>query len=503
MGDHLARLVLLAIPLGGCSLIFSPSRLPDVVDAPPDAPPFDCSMLTLQRVYPAELLEGQGDGGGRPAVLVIEGANIASNAKLEIMPHAGETNTPLLAFDLATVAIDSWGLRLAVPVKLSVDANINAAKSIRLDVKVTQPCEATGGATFTLDKLDGDLPALSLRGLDELSGAASLPTAMPHLYSRVAVTSLAAADRTDPLIVRSTSSFQITGPGPYSFSGADEITSGPGGNPGGAGGIGATGAPGSPGGGPGGGLKSGGGGGFAIKGNDGTVTNTGGRQSGDASLTSWGSANRSSGGAGGDGAILNLEGGRGGGGGGVVELTAAGTLMIAGKIQVNGGKGTTMNSSSGGGGSGGAVLLRAGGSISVGSVEALGGNSPQADPQGNGALGRVRFDSPDASAAITSSPTVGYRGPMFASTTELIVREAQPRITLVGQPSALIKYVIESREGVTRGPIELTLPGAGQTTVQLGMPLFEGYNRLCALVTGVIDRHDEAENCITLAYLHQ
>jgi hypothetical protein len=502
MGERLAKLLLLTIPLGGCSLIYGPDRLPAVNDAPPDSPaPVDCTLLKLDRVFPPVLFEGQGDDGGRSAVLLIEGTNIAPNATVEIVPHAGETNVPLLALDRASLAVDSWGLRMAVPVKLHVDANIGAAKSIRLDVRVSQPCEATGSMTmFSLEALEEDAPVLKLQGLDELTGTANLPTASPHLFSRVDVATINAMDVAKPLIVRSTSSIKITGAGPHDFNAAGG-TPGPGGGPGGAGGA-ALGGPGGPGGGTGGGKTAGGGGGFATRGMDGTKVNTGGDLAGEASLAGWDRPNRGCGGAGGDGAGLG-GGSVGGGGGGVLELTAAGDLTITGTIEAKGANGLGSGDTAGGGGSGGAILLRAGGSnISVENVVATGGTGPKTGAAGDGAPGRVRFDSPSKTATFTATPAIGYRGPMFVAA-PMVVREEQPRLTIVGPPGELIKYTIENAEGATLGPIEINMPPTGETSISLAMPLFEGYNRLCALVTGVTSRRDEAENCVTLAYLFQ
>jgi hypothetical protein len=509
MAPHVARLLLLTTTLGGCSLIYSSNRLPDVVDAPVDTPEKPvCDSLKIERVFPTELLEGQGDEGGRSAVLLIQGRNICAGAVVSITPHAGETSSPLIALDAAQLALDDWGLRIAVPVKLKVDANISAGKSVRLDVSVTQPADPTapGGAkvTSSLEKLegDGDPPVLMLKGLDELSGAASLPTDTAHVYSHVNVTSISAMDRTGPLIIRSTASIAITGPGPYLFN-ATATTPGPGGFAGGAGGQALlTPEDGKMGGGAGGGRPNGGGAGFATMGGAGEGGNSPGPVAGEPSITTLEYPNRGSGGAGGQGSNVLGPGGNGGHGGGSIELTAGGNLTVAGTIEANGSDGTRVsNGKAGGGGSGGLVLLRTGGTFSVGGIQAIGGNPGAGGTGGIGSVGRVRVDSPRKIATIPSDPIVGYHGPMLAPTTELVVREPQPRVTFVGEPNAIISYTIEDGEGTTRGPVQLTLSGTGESTIPLGMELFEGYNRLCALVTGVSMRRPEAENCITLAYL--
>src|SRR5258705_560618 len=79
--------------LAGCSLIYNPNNLPGVpseagisIDAPPDAPPdaeivldADPTMLVLNTIAPSSIDEGQGDGGSRPALIVIGGHPIIGN----------------------------------------------------------------------------------------------------------------------------------------------------------------------------------------------------------------------------------------------------------------------------------------------------------------------------------------------------------------------------------------------------------------------------------------
>ncbi len=500
------------MPLGGCSLIYSSDRLPAVNDAPPaDVEPM---KLTLERVSPVVLLEGQGDGGSRPAMLVIYGTNIAAGATVKITAHQGELNNPSLIIDDATAVVDAYGQSIAVPIKLNVDANIGprapaTSPSIRLDVTVTQPAPFTDIRATLGDDED---PVLTLQGLPELT---ETPTAMmldDPLYSKIDATDIPTANRTAPLILRSTSSITIRGTGSLALNALGQ-NPGPGGARGGNGGQpGLTGSPGAQGDGAGGGRPNGGGAGFAQMGDPGN--GAAGPTAGDASLTTLDSPNRGSGGAGGKGqdAVLGgNRGGAGGGGGGTLELTAGGDLTIMAAIEANGGKGGEGNgggnagATAGGGGSGGVVLLRAGRTLAVAAPGVTATGGPRGDGNGSagkGSDGRIRIDAPDPMVTIMSSPRVEYRGPMFDPMTPMVVREEKPRLSLVGQGSALIKYTIESEEGTTLGPIEITLGSNGKTTVPLGMPLFRGLNRLCALVTGVTERRDEAENCITLAYLY-
>jgi hypothetical protein len=503
MGQHLAKLVLLSMPLGGCSLIYSSDRLPALNDAPPaDVNP---PGLTIERVSPAVLLEGQGDGGSRPAVLVVHGTNIAAGATVMVTTHPGEMNNASVMVDNAAAVVDAYGQSIAVPITLYVDKNIGPSQSIRLDVTVIQaPPNAEIRATLG----DDEDPALTLQGLPELEG--TLAAMIEPLYSKIDVTAIPTAGLTGPLILRSTSSIKIAGSGPLALN-ADGQDPGPGGFRGGEGGPGGVLGPGGEGKeglGPGGGRPSGGGAGFARPGDAGTGAQ--GPVAGEPALTTLttpDSRNRGSGGAGGrGGGLLGGPGGTGGGGGGALELTAGGDLTVEVSIEAKGAAGTggTNGGTPGGGGSGGVVLLRTGGTLTLAApgVTATGGPKGGAANAGDGSEGRIRIDAPDPAVMIMSAPGVGYRGPRFDLMTPMIVREEKPRLTFVGQPGALIKYTIEDGESTTLGPIEIMMPAAGKTTVPLAMPLFRGFNRLCALVTGVTERREEAENCITLAYLY-
>jgi hypothetical protein len=505
MGQHMAKLILLALPatasLGACSLIYSPSNLPDLVDAPTDAPPEVVrENLKLERVSPTVLLEGQGANGGRPAILVIHGSDIAPDATVSLKAHEGEVNSPSYTIDNVKAVVSGDHTIIAVPITLNVDANIGEAppatgRMIRLDVTVTQP---GAPAPVTLSEVEGG-PALTLQGLDELSGTPVLATDIEHVYSRVSVTSVSAAPSSmAPLIIRSTSSIEITGTGTLSLNAVGD-TAGPGGFAGGRGGEGALGAAGKAGQGPGAGQPNGGGAGFSTAGGMGAGGSAGGLPVGDAALTTLAIPNRGSGGAGGAGGILSIEGGRGGGGGGSIELTAAGDLTVAGTIEAKGSGGTTANGTTGGGGSGGVILLRAGGTLDVQSVDVSGG--PGGNNAGAGAAGRIRVDSPSGTLPTMSTPAVGYRGPMLVTSTPMTVNKPTPNVRVAGQASSTFKYTIEDGMGRTLGPFENTIGATGELSFDLAMPLSRGFNRICTLVTGVTIRREEAENCITLAYV--
>src|SRR6266545_6420757 len=103
MGQLLATGVL-AAALAGCSLIYNPNGLPQPGDAPADAELIidaDPTMLVLSDVAPATINEGQGDGGGRAAVVVIRGENIAPDAMVTITSQANNTHFTVGTTELA------------------------------------------------------------------------------------------------------------------------------------------------------------------------------------------------------------------------------------------------------------------------------------------------------------------------------------------------------------------------------------------------------------------
>jgi hypothetical protein len=105
-----------------------------------------------------------------------------------------------------------------------------------------------------------------------------------------------------------------------------------------------------------------------------------------------------------------VPGAGGGGGGGALQITAHGSMAIAGRILVNGGKGgDSGEAGAGGGGSGGAILLQASGAIEVGceNLEAQGGArgqtfgaNPSGPDAGNGSPGRIRIEAGRGGAPI-------------------------------------------------------------------------------------------------------
>jgi hypothetical protein len=287
MGQHLAKLVLLSMPLGGCSLLYDPDRLPAAADAmilPPDI--FPCQM-EVSDLAPVTIVEGMGDGGSRPAVLVISGKNlIAQGSSVMITPAAGSTRPLRITTDDAKIEIGAHGEQLLLPITLPVDPDLTANEMIDLDVKVEQDCPDGRVSGMIAGKL-------KLRGLAELTSAADPLVGGLREYSQINVETgtlvFATPTPTTPIILRSTSSVKIANTISLNAGrGTDVKLAGPAGGNGGTGGNGLGGV-GTPGAGPLPGLSSGAPGGFS---------------SSDPGLNTLNNPNRSSGGAGGDGALL-------------------------------------------------------------------------------------------------------------------------------------------------------------------------------------------------------
>lgn len=472
MRQRLACLYL-ASTLGGCSLIYNPNQIASI-DAAPDAPiDADPSMLAVTGLAPVELVEGQGAQGSRAAVVVIEGSNLVrQNTTVTITAAPGAARSPMLTVDDAQLVVSADGTRLAVPVTLPVDPSLAAGESIELVVTVTQ--DAPSGP------VSADVPGgLRVAGLDELTAAPAtgFPGGTSH-YSRIELTTgaiRAATGTTEPIVLRSTSSITLAPEVTVDVS-ASGRTGGPGGGTGGTGGAGGLtgGNAGTAGTGPAPGLPSGG----------------PGRFEGDDQLTSLAGKNRGSGGAGGDGeGVFNgSAGGDGGGGGGSLALLADGELSV-GDIAATGAAGQTATNP-GGGGSGGVVWLRAGGTLTAGSIDVA--------SQGNGQPGRVRVDA--AGALTVTSPAAAYRGPMFEAAPS-IVTAATPSLTVIGNPLTTFQYYVMDATGAQVSQVvNQTIAVSGRVTFEVTAPLHHGLNQVCLLVPGASPA-SETRSCIQLAYL--
>ena len=469
MRQHLAS-VLLASALGGCSLLYNPSNIPmgtpDAADAPiADADP---TMLVLNSAFPSVLYEGTGTGGSRPAVLVIEGAQLVpGNTTVTITKAATAVKTPMIVPDNTKLVVDDDGNRLAVPVTLAVDDGLGPTESIALDLTVSQDSPA-GRITKTLSG------AVTLQGLAEIKTGAG-PTYIGGLndFSIVNVTSgTFTASGTEPIVINSRSSLAFTNV-TINVNGSGK-TGGPGGFDGGTGGS--TLVPATAGHGPAPGAASGGAAGFV---NDPTIATL------DLPF-------RGSGGGGGQGAAT--AGSDGGGGGGSIALTAAGTLSV-GAINATGGT-PAANLNVGGGGSGGVILLRAGTTLMGGTMNVSG--------TGSAAAGRVRFDA--GGMPTLANQASYFRGPMFVDPPST-VKTSTPSLSVSGTRLTSFKYYIINDTGqIVNGAFTGNIPDSGPATISFGSSatdrLFPGQNQVC-LVAGGGDASSNTRNCTYIAYVHQ
>jgi hypothetical protein len=494
MGQLLATGVL-AAALAGCSLIYNPNNLPSPSDAPADAEVIvdaDPTMLALTDVAPATINEGQGDGGGRAAVIVIRGDNIAPDAQVSITSQGGNTH-----FTVGTVELAADHKFIAVQIVAKVDDTIGDGQSNVLDIHVTQ-----AGGTITKELLG----KLTITGLDTLddSKAGDIPMNLRPLYASIALTGALhlAGDNDHPVLLRSASSLTV---GDLDANGKNASSStggagGPGGCPGGNGGTdGSCAAPAA--GHHGGAIGNGGGGGYGADGKSGSGSNAGtpGTTAGNATVSTYGgfmgvSANRSGGGGGGGGTLADLgSGGGGGGGGGLIELTAEGNVM-AGALSALGGNGVhPLAVGGGGGGSGGTIVVRAGGTLVTGAIAVGGGHSAENNGSGDGGTGRIRWD-----AAASAPPSGAHRGPAFVDA-PLSVTTANPTITMIGTANDGFKVYVVDQDGAIHD--QQSFAFGANNMVAVTPTLFRGYNRLCVVLDGGERGKPEGEKCVDLAML--
>lgn len=468
MAQYLAKL-LCASALSGCSLIYNPSNLPEKGDMPPDAAIKDANPALLMldpMVKSPPLLEGQGQDGSAPAVLVVFGMHITKSATLTVTPPAGSPAT----VEVSNVTIADDGNSIAALVKASYMDNLdetgaNASGVIALDVTVSED-----GATPQTIKWD-------LKPLDELVTAAQAGPG--KLFSRGDVTTdLDFPAGTTKGIVRVVGGLRITG---KVTANANGTTQGAGGCAGG--GADAAGAC------CGGGKGGGGGGGFGTAGGDGAGNSAGAVC--EPFITNYDNAGGGGGGGGNAG---------GGGGGGVIELTAGGNLVLGGMIEATGGKGTNSGLNQGaGGGAGGAVVLRSGAMLTMPSSIALGGGGGGTGllgaNGGAGGDGRWRYDA----AMTTGSPPAPAprRGPMIVRPASTVFEDRMPTLMITGESGSRVSVVTRYPDN-TSNTDEVTLTGATSSYVA---DLRIGYNQICVLVPDGNFAQDEAKNCIDVAFV--
>lgn len=469
----MGRLFGLLFSVSGCSLIYNPGDLPDkgpMLDAAiADADP---AMLRITAVRSPPLLEGAGQDGSSPAVLVLYGNHITQGAEIEIT----STNPSVVVAD-SDVAVAQDGNSIAALVTAAyMDTVGEAAGDIPLTVTVTEP----GAPPATI--------GWTLKPLDELTTAGAQPApAAGKTFSRVAVT----GDLTFPVgpnrvVLRAVGKIAISGAVRANANGQNAGAGGCNG-----GGVNAKGAC------FGGGSDGGGGGGFAEKGEDGAVA-TGGAMSGDPLLRAYdgGGMEVNRGGGGGGGAAV------GGGGGGAIEITAGGALSV-GTIEANAAAGDAATvGRSGGGGAGGAVVLRSGATLTLPSnvsVAAGAGGSSLTSPGGKGSIGRWRFDANDVSGTPSANPAP-KRGPMLAKPASPIFDIKRPQLTVNADPAgsgASVSLVVQFPDGTTDTK-NVNLTGPMSTVIP---ELAIGHNVVCVVVAGGNFASPEARNCVDVAFV--
>ena len=494
--------------LAGCSLLYSPNNLPDpridaatpVDAAPPPDMPTDVNLdnLVLESVSPTTLLEGQGTGGSRPAVLVITGGNIGPDATIELVPV--DSPAPTIVIDNDSTVRSPSGSAVAVSLTVPIDPTrgSDGASDAMFTVQVTQ----TGGMGVVTKPVPGAM--IKLTNLPELTAPITNSAQLAPLYSTIAVPGgLTFAAGGPRALIRAVGSIEL---GDVHADAAGPIA-GPGGSAGGA--------TGAVGGGPSGGkpgavlarsspasagfaasalLVAGAGGGYGEAGKNGTgigASTDGGGPSGDAFIMAFAS-NVSSGGGGG-------TGNAGGGGGGTVEITAGGTLVV-GQVTARGAAPSTGN---GGGGSGGAIVVRAGGAATVGALSTAPGKPGGAS--GDGGRGRVRYDLPAQGAAPAADAGSATQGAMFspssATTNPVITTAARPSFQLISAAAGTTFTVfVVSAANVTTESKTVSF-GSATAIVAPSMPLNTGYNQICVTVPGGNLTLVESSNCIAVAYV--
>lgn len=473
--------VLYASALAGCSLIYNPSNLPDQGSMPPDAPIADAdpSMLHLDEVKSPPLLEGAGQGGSAPQLLVVYGGHITKAAMVSIAPKTNPNDE--VSIQLSNLAIADDGNSFAALVTAAyMDGVGEAAGPIGLTITVTQD----GASPTSID--------WELRPLDELAPGTQDAPADGKVFSHVDVDGdVTFNPGTRRAIVKAVGGIRVTGKVTANASG---MAAGAGGCDGGA--AAGTGAC------FGGGKSGGGGGGFAMAGGNG-ANNTAGPASGDPLIKVYdgtGEAmNRGGGGGGGDGAV-------GGGGGGTIELTAGGDLEVA-MLEARGAGGEASGLGRGaGGGSGGAIVLRAGGmlaqptSLDLAGADGGTGTLGLGNKGGAGSVGRWRFDAATVSGSAPGTPAP-KRGPMIVRPANPIFEMTKPTLMVAGDPAgsgAAVTLVVVYPDETTETK-DVTLTGAVSSVVPPELAI--GLNTICVLVPGGNFANDEAKNCIEVAFV--
>ncbi len=478
--------------LAGCSVLYNPSDLPAprIDAAPPPDMPTDSNLRAprVEEVGPRILLEGQGTGGSRPAILTLLGANLGRDATISIAPTAGPDSTLQIQVDNANAVGSASGRALAVPVTLAVDPahGSDGASDVLLTVTLTQTSD--DGQPVTLQVAD----QVVLRNLPELTAPVTEAVSPPVLYSQVEVSapiSFNPRKGAPAAVIRAVGSVTL----------GDVKADGSGDTPGPGGGVGGSSQGPARGGGVGGGGpavllavgSTASGGGYGTAGGDGVSIGLGtpvegGMVSGDDLITSY--ASNTSGGGGGGGSA-------GGGGGGTLEITAGGTLRV-GKVTANGARGTNNS----GGGSGGAIVLRSGAVATLdGDVLAVGGGA--ANNVSVGGQGRIRFDVPVqvGTPAILGARRAGVSFDLAAGGNPLVATTPEPELSVLSTAgSAQFSVVVLTANNTTSSSTSVTF---GSTAAVFRPTLIEGFNRVCVSPPQGNPTLVESTTCIDIAYV--
>ncbi len=482
MRHALANLVVGSTALAGCSLLYNPNDLPKQADAMPDMEMVvdaNPAALAITGVGPIALIEGQGDGGSRKPVSVIEGTDIAqTGVTVEIVASPGAPKVPMLTVDTADLQIDVYGHHIAIPVTVPVDIALLATDVIPLDVTVTQDA---GGAPVS-KTLSG---ILTLQGRAEWeNNGPNVPALVAGVnkFSRVNLTMGTIAKMSGPVIVEATASINIAAAVVAEFDGTP-TEAGPGGNNGGTGaasmiGTATTGA-----------MGEGEAAGTGVAGAGGTSATA---YEGDDQLTTIDKgekrANASSGGGGGGVPALGIispPGGHGGGGGGTVAFTAGGNVALSNTISAKGSAGQS-GTTAGGNGSGGIILVRGGGDVTTAML----------DVGGPGPAGRARVDA----GGVRTTPGNSYQGPTFVNL-PLVFNEEKPTFEVQGAASKSFSFIV-IRGTAIESPPPLTMGNNGRAMITLPTPLVQGLNEICLLVEGA-PAATYTRNCATVAHIYK
>lgn len=471
---RIACTVLGALALAGCELLYDPDNLPSPIDAP-DGHILNLDDPRITGVGPLVLLEGQGTGGSKPAILTLTGSDMARDATVALTPVNAQGSAPMIEIDNAHAVRSIGGEVLAVPVTLPIDKTRGTTapgEDVALTVQITQT--GSNGSPVMSSPFEGKL---TLRNLPELEIPISDSRTLAPRYSAVTVgmttdSKITAITNPSPAVIRAVGSIVLGNV----HADASGKTPGPGGGVGGDAG------------------KAGGGMGGGAAGST-LVAGGGGAISSDELITAF----ATSGGGGGGGGTNP-----GGGGGGTLEITAGGTLTV-GAITANGANGQS-GVSGGGGGSGGAIILRSGALAMFGAVTTTGGAGgvstgsllPNGGPGGGG---RLRYDVPPPFTAPAMLPA-HRRGVAFDPSTAInpLVTNNQHQVLRVWGAAASTEFTvfILGPDGNTTASTTVTL---GSASADITPTLSIGYNRVCVTPPLGNPTIEESSNCIDIAYV--